>query len=139
VSGCPPEPADRTAAAGGKLVDRFRAGSRQLLNSWRTMERAEVLITDRVLPFQALEIVGAVEIAVHGWDVLEGPRPAPPDPGQPVAGPVAVVPWVISDLIRPGLFAAPVRISPLGSPSDRLVALLGRQPRRDDFSVPFGS
>ncbi len=103
------------------------------------MERAEVLITDRVLPFQALEIVGAVEIAVHGWDVFEARGRHRPIPVNLSLDLLRVVPWVISDLIRPCLFAAPVRRTPLGSPSDRLVALLGRQPRRDDFSAPFGS
>jgi hypothetical protein len=37
-------------------------------------------------------------------------------------------PLVVTDAIRHRLFAAPVDVSPLASPSDRFVAFLGRNP-----------
>jgi len=74
---------------------------------------------------------GAVEIAVHGWDVSaarghaghDGVRPIPPVLATRMLrlGPLLVVG-------REGLFAVPVDVPAQASPGDRLVGYLGRCP-----------
>ncbi|MFC4032413.1 TIGR03086 family metal-binding protein [Streptomyces polygonati] len=113
-----------------ELVGAFRDGALDLLVAWRRMavgqpgmEVGELSLADETVAF-----VGAVEIAVHGWDIAEAcglHRPIP----TPLA--LAMLQWAplfVDNGARPLLFAAPVPISPTASPSDRLVAYLGRRP-----------
>ncbi|HEU4426234.1 MAG TPA: TIGR03086 family metal-binding protein [Pilimelia sp.] len=72
--------------------------------------------------------VGAVEVAVHGWDVAEAcghPRPIPPALAEDL---LELAPLFVTDTDRPARFAARVEVPPLANPSDRLVAFLGRRP-----------
>jgi len=75
--------------------------------------------------------VGAAEIAVHGWDVAaaRGPGRGRPIPAALATGLLDIVPLVITGPAPGGQFAAPVPVPRLASPSDRLVACLGRDPR----------
>jgi uncharacterized protein (TIGR03086 family) len=85
-------------------------------------------IADRCLDGATLRAVGAVEMAVHGWDIARGcgcHRPIPPDLATAI---LEVVPLVVTDETRYAHFAAPVAVSAYASPSDRLVAALGRGP-----------
>jgi uncharacterized protein (TIGR03086 family) len=73
--------------------------------------------------------VGAVEIAVHGWDVAQAcghPRPIPPQLAKEL---LRLAPLLVTDADRPGRFAAPVAVPAHASPGDRLVAFLGRDPQ----------
>ena len=75
-----------------------------------------------------LSCTGAVEIAVHAWDVGQSCGGRWPIP-EPLAGlllPAAVA--LVCDDERPGLFAAPVRVPAAASAGDRLAAFLGRAP-----------
>lgn len=73
---------------------------------------------------------GAVEAAVHGWDVAAAcgrRRVIPPGLAQEL---LELAPLLVSRADRPARFAAPVEL-PSGvatAPGDRLVALLGRHP-----------
>jgi uncharacterized protein (TIGR03083 family) len=76
-----------------------------------------------------LSCTGAVEIAVHAWDVGQSCGGRWPIP-EPLAGlllPAAVV--LVCDDERPGLFAPPVWVPAAASAGDRLAAVLGRAPR----------
>jgi 3-oxoacyl-[acyl-carrier protein] reductase len=64
--------------------------------------------------------VGAVELAVHGWDVAEACGCHRPIPPALATGILQLVPMVVADATRDIHFAAPVTVSPLASPSDRL-------------------
>jgi uncharacterized protein (TIGR03086 family) len=115
------DPADRLVAA-------IREQAARLLVASATAEEADIAIGDRCLASRIVTTVGAVEIAAHGWDVAEacgGHRPIPP---ALAAGILDLVPLVVTDATRDVRFAAPVDVSPLASPGDRLVALLGRRP-----------
>jgi uncharacterized protein (TIGR03086 family) len=71
---------------------------------------------------------GAIEIAVHGWDVARAcgqHRPLPPPLAEDL---LAVAMRVVTDADRPARFAAAVELPRLASPGDRLVAFLGRDP-----------
>jgi uncharacterized protein (TIGR03086 family) len=78
---------------------------------------------------QTIRGTGALEVAVHGWDVYAAcgqHRPVPPG----VAGPLlSALPALIP--CRDGLFAGPVAAPPCAAPGDRLVAALGR-----DWTLP---
>jgi hypothetical protein len=72
--------------------------------------------------------VGAVEIAVHGWDVARAcgyNRSIPAPLAEEMLWLAAVL---VTDDDRPARFAPPVALSPLASPGARLVAFLGREP-----------
>ncbi|WUH89091.1 TIGR03086 family metal-binding protein [Streptomyces sp. NBC_00433] len=115
-----PPPADPVAAV--------RRGARVLLDGWRERppgECAQVRVGGMPLPSGTVAFIGAVELAVHGWDIAQAcgtPRPIPV--------PLALAILRRSPLLTggPALFAAPVAVSPRACPGDRLVALLGRAP-----------
>lgn len=71
---------------------------------------------------------GAVEIAVHGWDIARTCAGGRPIPGPLADELLALAPLLVSDADRPVRFARPVEVSPLAGPADRLVAFLGRDP-----------
>jgi uncharacterized protein (TIGR03086 family) len=72
--------------------------------------------------------VGAVEVAVHGWDVARACGQDRPIPAGLATELLRVAPLVVADADRPARFAAPVPVPPLAGPGDRLLAFLGRQP-----------
>ena len=75
-----------------------------------------------------LSCTGAVEIAVHAWDVGQSCGGRWPIP-EPLAGlllPAAEA--LVCDDERPGLFAAAVRVPAAANAGDRLAAFLGRAP-----------
>lgn len=114
-----------SAAPPADPVAAVRSGARALLESWRGRDCPQVAIGGMPVPGATVAFIGVVELAVHGWDVAQAcgsPRPIP-------------VPLALAILRRApmitggtGLFAAPVPVSPLACPSDRLVASLGRAP-----------
>jgi uncharacterized protein (TIGR03086 family) len=80
------------------------------------------------LAVHLLRCTGAVEIAVHAWDVGQSCGGRWPIP-EPLAGlllPAAEA--LVGDDERPGLFAAPVQVPAAASAGDRLAAFLGRAP-----------
>ena len=119
------DPAERLVAAVREQATRLLVAS---AIAEQAGQEADIAIGDRCLAGRMLAAVGAVEIAAHGWDVAEacgGHRPIPP---ALAAGILDLVPLVVTDETRDVRFAAPVDVSPLASPGDRLVALLGRRP-----------
>ena len=71
---------------------------------------------------------GAIELAVHGWDVATAcgsPRVMAPRLATAL---LQAAVSLVEDGARPGLFAAPVAPPPDAGPEDRLVAFLGRRP-----------
>jgi len=111
-------------------VAALRERACHMIGAWANARApSEVLIVDRVLTSPVVAATGAVEIAVHGWDVGRAcghDRPIPPALAEELLEPCALI---VSDADRPARFAARVDVSPLASPSDRLVAFLGRAPR----------
>jgi uncharacterized protein (TIGR03086 family) len=80
------------------------------------------------LPLSAgiVACTGAVEIAVHGWDVSAARGRGRPIPPGLATRMLSLGPLLVAS--RQGLFADPVEVSPRASPGDRLVAYLGRAP-----------
>jgi uncharacterized protein (TIGR03086 family) len=78
------------------------------------------------MPAGLVACAGAVEIAVHGWDVTAargGDSPIPPV----LAGRLLrLCPFLVAG--REDLFAGPVDVAAAASPCDKLVGYLGRDP-----------
>jgi uncharacterized protein (TIGR03086 family) len=117
---------------GADPVARLRGQAAGLLGACANAGPAErrTAIGDRELTVSMVAVTGAVEIAVHGWDISVACGACRPVPPGLAALLLPVAPLLISPATRPGLFARPVRLPGPASPGDRLVAFLGRQPRR---------
>jgi uncharacterized protein (TIGR03086 family) len=111
------------------MVADVRSRAEALLRDWRRMPTPidDFVINDAPIPIGAVEIIAAIEIAVHGWDIFETCRTPSPVPVHLALELLRLSPMVVVESVRPGLFAAPIDICPLASPSDRLVAFLGRR------------
>lgn len=123
----------------GDAVRTLRNRACNLLGAWTgASDRAWVSVGGCPLSAGVVSATGALEIAVHGWDVARAcgyPRPIP----RPLAEellPLAVL--LVTDADRPGRFAAPflharptharpTRARP-APPEHRLLAFLGRDP-----------
>lgn len=112
-----------------QLLFGFRSRACRLL---RTCAMAcahdQVIVADWQLPLSTLAGTGAMEIAVHGWDIGQAsghPYPIPVDLAESL---LDLAPLVINDATRHALFAPPV-LTTSTMPPDRLVALLGRDPQ----------
>jgi uncharacterized protein (TIGR03086 family) len=83
------------------------------------------------IPVGLVACTGAVEIAVHGWDVSAARGSAGYGVACPIPAVLAIQMLRLSPLLvagREGLFAVPVDVPAQASPGDRLVGYLGRRP-----------
>ena len=88
-----------------------------------------VAIGDRELTVNVAAAAGAIEIAVHGWDISVACSIRRSVPPGLAAALLPIAPRLIPSVTRAGLFADPVPVPEAAAPGDRLVAFLGRQPR----------
>ena len=111
------------------LVTTLRARADRLLAaSDAGGEDRAVAIAGRRLTGRQVTAVGALEVTVHGWDIAEAcrcPRPIPPALATSI---LAIIPLVVTQVTRNVQFAGAIPAAPQACPSDRLVALLGRNP-----------
>ena len=126
----PPE-LDLLAAAdpdGGDPVEVLRDRAANLLFACYAHHGPDrfVLVGGLPLPAGIVACTGAVEIAVHGWDVQAARGRGSPIPPALATAMLRVSPLLVTR--REGLFAAPVQVPSQASPGDRLVAYLGRHP-----------
>lgn len=132
--------------AGGDPVDALRDQAAHLLCASYRYGGPERFVAVGGLPLPAglVACTGAVEIAVHGWDVsaararagrdragrdgagCEGDLPGTPIPAGLAARMLRLSPLLVAS--REGLFADPVEVPAPASPGDRLVGYLGRNP-----------
>ena len=112
-------------------VARLRGQAARLLDACAAAGPAErrVAIWDRELTASMVAVTGAIEIAVHGWDISVACGARRPVPAGLAAVLLPIAPLLITPGTRPGLFADPVRLPGPASLGDQLVAFLGRQPR----------
>lgn len=110
----------------------FRRRATGLLGAWAAAppDRRLVAIAEWPLTAAAVALTGAVEIAVHGWDITRATgrydHEVPPGLARellPVAHHLVPVPEA-----RHPLFAPEIPVPPGTPPSARLVAYLGRSP-----------
>jgi uncharacterized protein (TIGR03086 family) len=113
-------------------VTVFRDRARQLLahSGAAAGHRELILVTGWPLPASVLEGAGALEIAVHGWDVSQACGQRRLIPRSLADDLLAIAPLLVPETGRAPLFGAPVAATPRSSPGDRLVAFLGRTQAR---------
>jgi uncharacterized protein (TIGR03086 family) len=131
TGGVSPGPAPGYHGPGRDPVARLRGRAARLLGACAATgpPGRRVAIGDRELAASMVAVTGAVEIAVHGWDIsvaCGARRPVPPGLAAVL---LPIAPLLITPGSRPGLFADPVRLPGPASPGDQLVAFCGRQPR----------
>ncbi len=85
-------------------------------------------VGDLPLPAIAVDGAGAIEIAVHGWDIAQSCGRNRPIPDALAASLLAIAPLLIPETGRDPLFGPPVTAPAGAGPGDRLVAYLGRNP-----------
>jgi uncharacterized protein (TIGR03086 family) len=111
-------------------VERLRghAAGRLSTCTGATSSERLVPIEDLELTARTVAVTGAIEIAVHGWDISVACGDCWPIPTglAPILLPIA--PLFITPSYRLGLFADPIRLADPACPSDQLVAFLGRYP-----------
>lgn len=123
--GLAPAAEDDPAAA---LARVFRERARRLRGAWRSAgrRRSVIYIEGCPLAASAMEGAGALEIAVHGWDISQACGHRRPVPRALAVELLAVAALLVPETGRHPLFAAPVAVPPGAGPSDRLAAFLGR-------------
>lgn len=109
----------------GDPVELLRDRAAGLLVTTFLSDTGSIEIAGIAVPAEVVRGTGALETAVHGWDIYTAcgqHRPVPNGIARPLLA-------MLSQLIpaRDGLFAGPVAAPPSASPGDRLVAALGRQ------------
>ena len=113
-----------TAGSPHDPIATTRDQARRALGAWTTQDGREVSIGGCPLTTDIVARAGALEVAVHGWDVARAcrtPRPIPRALADELY-PLALL--LVSDADRPVRFAAPVTPD---TPADRLLAYLGRR------------
>lgn len=130
--GPPPEQADLPDDCGDPRVDpvaTLRRRAAGMVGAWVVPHRGgAVTIADRSLSRELLAAAGAVEVAVHGWDVTRAcgvDRPLPPGLAEEL---LAVVDLLVDEADRPQRFGPAVAVGPSSPAGDRLLAFLGRRP-----------
>jgi uncharacterized protein (TIGR03086 family) len=107
-----------------------RDRARRVLGSWVGAGDGDRLVTVGDCPLRAgvVAYVGAIEVAVHGWDIHRACGRPRPIPSALATDLLQLAPVLVTDAERPSRFAAPVPVSPATGAGDRLVAFLGRDP-----------
>ncbi|WP_406167153.1 TIGR03086 family metal-binding protein [Streptomyces sp. NBC_00996] len=126
-----PEGPSREAAS--DPVCGFRRRACAVLGAWSAGPTETVVVGDRPLDARVMTAVGAVEIAVHGWDVSQACGRARPIPSALAVELLPVARCVVADEDRGGRFAEPVAVPPSAPPRDLLLAFLGRLPGAPRF------
>lgn len=111
-------------------VGTVRGRACQLVGAWANAAEGPdtVTIAGSPLTTSIVSSTGALEVAVHGWDVARAcgqDHPIPPSLAEEM---FALSAFLVSGADRPTRFAAPIEVGLLASPGDRLVAFLGRDP-----------
>jgi uncharacterized protein (TIGR03086 family) len=116
----PPSPVD--------AVERLRVRACTLLGAWSRVARDDdVLVGDRPLASSLLACAGALEVAVHGWDVSQATGVREPIPAALARDLLTWVDVLVTDDDRPHRFDHPLDGPAIG-PSSRLLRRLGREP-----------
>jgi uncharacterized protein (TIGR03086 family) len=124
----PRDPIEPPQTAPGDPVEILRDRAAELLCATYCSGTPGQFVTVGALPVPAgvVACTGAVEIAVHGWDVAAARGCYCPIPASLATRLLGLCPLLIAG--REGLFAVPVEVPGQASPGDKLVGFLGRPP-----------
>jgi uncharacterized protein (TIGR03086 family) len=115
--------------AGDDVLSLVRDRAARLLGAWANADgSALVWVHGQPVTAPLMASAGAIEVAVHGWDIAAAcgqRRPIPDDLADELMDLSAVL---IRDSDRPERFGPPVPVAPDAPPGVRLLAFLGRVP-----------
>ena len=127
---------EQVSRTGGDPVEALRDRAAELLCAGYCYGGPERFVAVGGLPIPAglVACTGAVEIAVHGWDVSAararagraGSVQETPIPAALATRMLRLGPLLVAG--REGLFGVPVEVPAQATPGDRLVGYLGRHP-----------
>jgi uncharacterized protein (TIGR03086 family) len=121
-------PADDPARVADPVVT-LRERACTLLGSWTSADTHRAIsIAGCPLTTGIVTGTGAIEVAVHGWDVARACRRQRPIPPSLAEEMLDLSPLFVTLADRPTRFAAPVDVPSRAAPGDRLLAFLGRDP-----------
>jgi len=107
----------------------LRTRATRLLGAWTSaLDRDLIDIEGCPLSTSVVMAAGAIEIAAHGWDVGQACGADRPLPRELADDLLVLSPLFVTQADRGVRFAAPVPTNSHATPTDRLVAFLGRQP-----------
>ena len=111
----------------GDPVEEIRDRAAELLWACYGSPTAEFVVVGG-LPVSSgiVACTGAIEIAVHGWDVSAARGRDRPIPAELATRMLGLCPLLMAG--REDLFALPVEVPAAASPGDRLIGHLGRRP-----------
>jgi uncharacterized protein (TIGR03086 family) len=111
------------------VVASLRQHGCSLLGAWSRLGHDQpVAVGERFLPASTVAVVGALEVAVHGWDVARSCGRAWSLPQSLAVELLRHADTLVAAEDRGVRFAHPVPLPPGCPPSDRLLALTGRAP-----------
>ncbi|GAA4209381.1 TIGR03086 family metal-binding protein [Actinocatenispora rupis] len=115
--------------AGADPVAAVRSRACRLLGVWAaTGVPDRTSVAGQPLATRIVAATGALEIAVHGWDVAEACGADRAIPDELAAELLRFAPLLVTDEDRPYRFGPPARVAPSAAPGRRLLAFLGRTP-----------
>lgn len=117
----------------------LRARGCRLLGALTGEDGSLVWVGGLPAPVRIVTSAGAIDVAVHGWDVGRSCGMGSALPERLAEDMLAVAPLLVGDEDRPERFGIPVAVGPDASASDRLVAFLGRDPRWHGYHHPAGT
>ncbi len=128
-AGFVPAPSLERATA-SELASAVRDRACRLLGAWAAADQPGVVtIYGQPLSRTIVASTGAIEVAVHGWDLARGcghDRAIPAELAEDLG---ELAPLIVTHQDRPHRFSHPVAVPVDATASDRLVAFLGRDPR----------
>ena len=112
--------------AGSIAIPAFAVRADALLAAAAATRWRDVTVGGQCLATSVLAAAGALEMAVHGWDVGQASGSRQPIPPMLAARLLEMAPILVGDADRTALFAAPLTVECDASASDKLTAFLGR-------------
>ena len=135
VAPAPAHPASDGSSAAA-LVSVFRQCATALLHASAQADGdLPITIEGHPMPVDCLRTAGALEIAVHAWDISQSCGRCLPIPDEPANDLLEQARLLVPRLGRYPLFAAPAPAPPRSTSSDRLTAYLSRPVRNKDLLV----
>lgn len=111
-------------------VTGVRDRARRLLGAWAGVrERELVTVGDLPLATAIVTCTGALELAVHGWDIGHACGLRMPIPDALAEELLEIGPMFVSAADRPARFAVPAPAPAGAEAGEQLLAFLGREPR----------
>ena len=121
------DPSPVWISSGGPVLTVVRDRATRLLGAWALLnDPVSVRIGTAPMTAPLVAGAGALEVAVHGWDVARACGRIRPIPDALADELLDLAVLFVRGADRPGRFGRPVPLAATAPPGDRLLAFLGR-------------